>query len=68
MVEQILEITRGELAMLLFSAVVLVQFLIFRAGAMQVLNKHTGPYFPGLSAALADIPARAEKRAKYEHS
>lgn len=66
LVEQIFEITRGELALLLFSAVVLMQFLVFRAGALQVLNKHTGPYFPGLSAALADIPARAQKRAQYE--
>ncbi|WP_342075506.1 hypothetical protein [Yoonia sp. SS1-5] len=64
LIEQIFAVTRGEWALLLFSTVLLGQFLIFRSGATAVLNKHTGAYFPGLSAALADIPARAAARAK----
>lgn len=64
MVEQLFNITAIEGVVLFVSVIALIQFCIYRISLSQLLNKQNQAQFPGLVTALADIPHRADPKAK----
>ncbi len=64
MMQQLTTITPAEGVLLILATASLIQCAIFWVQVNAAATKDNAPHFPGLMSALADIPARAELKAK----